>query len=432
MSTSPHEALEALAARLRVNPYWLHWPHPRQAVFLLADDLEVLYGGAAGGGKSDALLMAALQYVDQPGYHAVIFRREYPQLAAQGGLIPRAHEWLDNTDAEWIAGDKLWRFPSGATLAFRHLARADSHRAHQGAEYAFVGFDELTHFEEAQYLGLLSRLRAPEGATFPMRARATTNPGGPGHAWVKARFVDAASRAPTARFVPASLADNPSLGADYRARLELLHPIERARLLHGDWDAVVGDIFAASWFKVIDPDRVPRHLKWVRFWDLAASESTKRDRTATVRLAIDKATGRIYIADGLAGRWKWPDTRRIFAEVAAMDGAGVKQHVEAIGSWRTVVDDLLTVDDLRGVSIKGVTYDRGHADKVSRALPLAARAEQGLVYLVNGAWCADFVGELSVFPDAKHDDFVDAASGAYYVCHQRKPGLGVFKGAIGR
>ena len=118
--------------------------------------LEALYGGAAGGGKSDALLMAALQYVDVPGYAALLLRRTYADLALPGALMDRAAEWLSGTDAKWNGQEKSWSFPSGATTTFGYMATdADKYR-YQSAEFQFIGWDELTQFPSDPYLYMLS------------------------------------------------------------------------------------------------------------------------------------------------------------------------------------------------------------------------------------------------------------------------------------
>ena len=124
---------------------------------------ETLYGGAAGGGKSDWLLMSALDYVDVPGYAALLLRRTYQDLAKPGALIDRAHSWLHQTDARWNEQKKQWRFPSGAVIDFGYLEQANDVYQYQSAEYQMVGFDELTQFEEPQYLYLFSRLRRLRG-----------------------------------------------------------------------------------------------------------------------------------------------------------------------------------------------------------------------------------------------------------------------------
>lgn len=208
----------------------------KQAAFLLLDQLEALYGGAAGGGKSDALLMAALQYVDVPAYRALLVRRTYTDLALPGALMDRAHHWLGRSGARWNAAAKQWRFPSGAILAFGYLDHSRDKYRYQSSEFQFIGFDELTQFHEEDYTYLFSRLRRTEGIRVPPRMRAASNPGGIGHDWVRRRFLIEGANA-NRIFLPATLADNPHLDRDEYARsLDRLDPRTRAQLLEGDWD----------------------------------------------------------------------------------------------------------------------------------------------------------------------------------------------------
>lgn len=214
--------------------YCPHTPTAKQAEFLAADELEVFFGGSAGGGKSDALLMAALQHVHIPGYSALVLRRTYKDLALPGAIMDRAHTWLRTTDALWSEQDKRYTFPSGATLTFGFLDSDGDKYRYQGAELQFLGVDELTQFHDLQYRYLLSRLRRVQGHNVPIRARSAGNPGGIGHDWVHRRFVDPATR--TGRFVPATLDDNPHLDADeYRRSLALLDPTLQKQLLDGIW-----------------------------------------------------------------------------------------------------------------------------------------------------------------------------------------------------
>ena len=212
-----------------------HTPHPKQAEFLALDCREALYGGAAGGGKSDALLMGALQHVDTPGYNGIIFRRTYADLALPGAIMDRAHQWLSPTRAHWDGNKKQWRFPSGARVTFGYLQTGTDRYRYQGAEFQFVAFDELTQFEERDYLYLFSRLRAAQGMNIPLRMRAASNPGGQGHDWVHSRFVTGADA--TRRFVPALMQDNPSLDSvQYRIGLSELDSVTRRQLEEGVWE----------------------------------------------------------------------------------------------------------------------------------------------------------------------------------------------------
>lgn len=248
---------------IKWTKYIPHEPHLKQHAFLWLHCQEALFGGAAGGGKSDALLMAALQWADTPEYAAIILRRTFADLSLPGAVMSRAQEWLAHTDAKWDDNKKTWKFPSGATLTFGYLQTTKDKFRYQGAEFQFIGFDEVTQFPEEDYRYLFSRLRKPEPPTgdseddnrrkaivralsgVPLRMRCATNPGGEGHRWVKTRFLDKlpdtdepedVQSAAERMFIPSLLEDNPSLdkGA-YEASLRQLDPITQAQLRHGDW-----------------------------------------------------------------------------------------------------------------------------------------------------------------------------------------------------
>jgi hypothetical protein len=226
--------------------YCPHVPDPGtpQEQFLLDFRRELLYGGAAGGGKSDALLMGALQFVEEPRYAAIIFRKTYTDLSLEGALMERAHEWLGNTDARWNEQKKKWRFPSGASLTFGYLASPLDKFRYQSAEFQYVGFDELTQFPEDDYKYLFSRLRRLAGSRVPLRMRAATNPGGVGHRWVRPRFgitgtpTSMIEVSPDRAFIPAKLKDNRFVDREsYREQLGELDQHTRQQLEEGDWDA---------------------------------------------------------------------------------------------------------------------------------------------------------------------------------------------------
>jgi len=231
---------EELRAR---EAYCPHEPTSKQRAFLEYDDLEALYGGAAGGGKSDALLMAALKYVHVPGYSALLLRRTFADLALPGAIMDRARTWLAGTDARWNGQDKRFTFPSGASITFGYLESRDDHLRYQGTELQFVGFDELTQFEERQYRYLFSRLRRLSGTGVPLRMRGATNPGGPGHVWVKGRYdipdtVDMSKPHVLEKrvFFPSKLEDNPHVDRQqYEESLAELDTVTRSQLRDGSW-----------------------------------------------------------------------------------------------------------------------------------------------------------------------------------------------------
>lgn len=218
----------------KARGYCPHKPHKKQAEFIKLDCIEALYGGAAGGGKSDALLMAALQHVDKPEYSALLLRRTFRDLNQPKAIMDRARSWLINTDAKWNSQAKRWTFPSGATLTFGYLDAEKDKDQYASAEYHFVGFDELTQFPENWYRFMFSRLRKEKDSRIPIRMRGATNPGNIGHAWVRRRFVDEQTR--EAPFIPALLDDNPFIDqAGYRESLSKLDSITRQQLEKGVW-----------------------------------------------------------------------------------------------------------------------------------------------------------------------------------------------------
>lgn len=222
----------------------------KQAEFLAYDSRECLYGGSAGGGKSIAALMGAAQYVNDPGYHALILRRTYKQLAKAESILNVSKEWWFGK-AKWNGDTYTWTFPSGATVEFGHMDGPNDHLNYQGAVFQYVCYDELTQWgDEQQYTFLFTRQRRPLESKLPIRMRATSNPGGPGHSWVKKRFIDIKTKREQAHFIPAKLDDNPNLDRDdYIKSMDAVDPITLAQMLGGDWDAVKGGRFLKDWFR---------------------------------------------------------------------------------------------------------------------------------------------------------------------------------------
>lgn len=261
----------------KISRYCPHHPTDKQTIalvahrFLPADEpSEVFYGGAAFGGKSDWLLMGALEHVDVPGYAAIIFRKTFTDLALPGAIMARSHEWLSQTDAHWTGDLKQWSFPSGATLQFAYLKDPGDELRYQSAEFQYVGFDELTQFMEGPYRYLFSRLRRPAAGPLSevlLRMCAASNPGGVGHGWVKKRFPIGRVPVPGGPvFVSARLSDNPHGDqAAYRKSLAKLDDVTRRQLEDGDWSAAEGLAYPnfQTALHVIDPFPIP--AEWDRF-----------------------------------------------------------------------------------------------------------------------------------------------------------------------
>lgn len=246
---------------------------PRQNAFINATATEVLFGGAAGGGKSfgqciDALLFA-LKY---PGSKQLILRRTFRELDMSIirtvlGLYPR-EIFKFNSSAH------VGRFTNGSIIDFGYLATENDVYQYQSAEFDVIRFDELTHFTESQYVYLLSRLRGVNG--FPKQMKSSTNPGGVGHAWVKARFVEPSppnvvfegTTGVSRVFLPSRVDDNYKLVDNdifYKKRLEALPENRRKALLYGDWNIFDGQYFSEfrEEIHVCEPFKIPSH--WRRY-----------------------------------------------------------------------------------------------------------------------------------------------------------------------
>lgn len=187
------------------------------------------------------MLMAALQYVTEEDYNALIIRRTLEDLDMPNAIMDRAKQWLlpleDSGLVTWKEQKKRFLFESGATLTFRYLKHDNDLNSYQGAELQFVGFDELTQFPENQYNYLHSRLRKLDDSNIPLRMRAGTNPGGRGHDWVKRKFIDDESELP---FIASAYTDNNYLNqVEYSNQLNKLDELTRQQLKYGDWDAVI-------------------------------------------------------------------------------------------------------------------------------------------------------------------------------------------------
>ena len=394
-------------------------PSLTQKVFLRTLSLEALFGGAAGGGKSSALLMAAMQYVDVPGYSAILFRRTYADLALPGALMDRFKSWIaTQDDIHWNANQYVATFPSGARISFGYLNNTNDYLRYKGSEFQFIGMDEVTEIRENDYRYLFSRLRRPasgELSKVPLRMRSASNPA---PNWVRQRFIVEGPE--TSRiFVPSMLTDNPGIDADsYRMALQALDPIERRRLEMGDWWATsLGTLFDRTDFPIIDHHEVPQvtsSARAIRFWDMAATEPSHSnpnpDWTVGTLMLFDQ--GIAYVLDVKRARVKNEKVEQLVAQTAAEDGhtVGIRMEQEPGSSGKALIDQYARYV-LPGYDFYGI---RSTGDKFTRARPFAAAAANGNVRIVRSPWVTEWLDEMSSFPEAcDHDDQVDSAVGAF-------------------
>ncbi len=272
-----------------------------QTDFLAAPEKDVLYGGAAGGGKSYAMLIDPLRFAHRSAHRALILRRSMPELRE---LIDKSRELYPKAfpGCKYKEVEKLWNFPSGAKVEFGFLERdADVYR-YQGQAYSWIGFDEITHLPtEFGWNYLASRLRTTDPEIVPYM-RCTANPGGVGATWVKKRYIDpyppnesfVGEDNLTRKFIPARLDDNPYLAKDgrYEEMLKALPPTQRRQLLEGNWDVNEGAAFTEFEVDkhVVTPFEIP--ISWERIKGIDygyASESS------CIWGAVDPSDGTLII-----------------------------------------------------------------------------------------------------------------------------------------
>jgi hypothetical protein len=234
-------------------------PHYKQALALQSPAFELLFGGAAGGGKSDFLLMDFYAGVQEYGKHwrGILFRRTYAELEE---LMRRANGLYVPLGGRLVNKGRDYVFANGASLAFRYLENDNDVLRYQGHQYTWIGFDELGNYAtDFAWRYMITRCRSAAGV--PCYMRATANPGGSGHAWIKSRFIDGLEPYKTHRtveaaglvklpitraFIPSRLEDNPSLmknDPDYANRLKLLPSHLYRAMRGGDWDIFAGQVF---------------------------------------------------------------------------------------------------------------------------------------------------------------------------------------------
>ena len=483
-------AFDELYPGVRGNPFIPSWPHPPQLLFLGLhklskaphdDVFEALYGGAAGGGKSQALAYAQFQDAWRfPRFRGLVVRRSYADLALPDAIMSRMVEIAAPRGARWQEQKHLLTLPNRAQIQFRHMETPRAHLDIAGAAFHTQCWDELTHHpKDVQYRFLLSRCRrnADAGeASIPLRMLSGSNPGSPGHEWVRERFVggyDKAGRwqAPVGYFLPARAQDNPSLDVEaYRKTLLRLPPLLQKQLWEGSWDAKEpGEYFPAAHFgPLLDPvaDGWPQRDKTTcRAWDLAASENDEAAFTAGVKVSRHRS-GVFAVEDCVSFRaTPGPRDARILrqaqldgfatvvllevepgsggvAQVAALaarlDAMGYRCEYERPQEHARKAAQKLDVELVQGRASRTIGGKAGRADPVSACLfrgwvlrgecdaqsaddnpdfgreaELPPTHQTDGIRLFSGPWTAPFLSILEPFPDGPTCDEVDALSHAW-------------------
>lgn len=432
-----------------------------QEMFLSSPADIVIYGGAAGGGKSYALLLEGLRHINNPGFGAVIFRKNANQITSEGGLWDTASTIYPYAKGKPSLNPRpTWRFPSGAKITFAHLEYEGDKNKWQGSQIAYIGFDELTHFSESQFFYMLSRNRSVCGVKPYMRA--TTNPDV--DSWV-ARFIDwwidpdtgypipersgvirwlgryngliywddtpeglvkqindesfTTDDCKSVTFIASKLSDNQILmkqNPGYISNLKALPEVEMERLLNGNWKIkpAAGLFFKRSQVQIIDkvPDDV---IKWVRGWDLAAtSESEGGEPAYTAGVLMGKRRNGVYVvADVHNKRYSADEARQAIKVTARVDKAKYRRVRVKLPQDPGQAGKDQAQSYIKFLAGFDVITERESGSKETRAEPFAAQWQHGNVEIVAAAWNEEYFSQLESFPESQFKDMVDASSAAF-------------------
>ena len=442
-------------------------PQPKQEEFLSNPADIVIYGGAAGGGKSWSLLYEPLRHIDNKNFGAVIFRSNMTQVMEEGGLWDASMKLYNLVPGTRpIRSPKpYWRFKSGAKVSFRQLARDDDVYDWQGTEIPLIEFDELTHFSEFIFFYMLSRNRSTCGVK--PYVRASTNPDA--DSWVagfiswwidqetgyaipersgKIRYMARVNEeivwgdtpeeviqiandadydveinhddVKSVSFVSSSVFDNEILlksNPGYLSNLKAQSIVERERLLFGNWKikAAKGLFFPRSAIPEL-LEKVPNDVtRWVRAWDLAATDTDEGGDpayTASVLLGKRK-NGRYVLADATNHRLKAEKVRNMVKQCATADKAKYKRVKIRLSQDPGQAGKEQAESYIKMLAGFNVTAVKESGDKQSRAEPFAAQWQAGNVDVVAGPWTEALLGQYESFPESKFKDMVDAGSNAF-------------------
>ena len=438
-------------------------PGPQEKFLSTPADIAI-YGGAAGSGKTYALLTEPLRHVTHtPGFSAVIFRRNTTQVRNPGGLWDESLKIYGLTQGRPVQTSLEWTWNQGGKIKFAHLEYEHTVLDWQGAQVTLICFDELTHFSRDQFFYLLSRNRSMCG--IKPYVRATTNPDS--DSWVAeliAWWIDQETGYPiperagkirwfirindtliwadnkqellgqygeehipkSLTFVPANIHDNKVLlnvNPEYLANLRALPEVERQRLLEGNWKIrpAAGLYFQRSWCEVVDA--VPADLDIVRYWDLAATEKTVNndpDWTVGFKMGRDRKSGIFYVLDVVRCRLSPYKTEEVWKNTATQDGTFVRIGFAQDPGQAGKTQSSYITRQLAGYTVQ-TRPERG--DKITRFGPFSSQCQAGNVKMLRASWNDAVFTSLEGFPEAAHDDIPDSASGAFGMFEVNKCGL---------
>lgn len=426
-------------------------PGPQETFLGSSADIAI-YGGAAGGGKTWALLMEPLRHIGNENFGAVFFRRTTVQVRNEGGLWDESEKLYPVIGATPKEHVLSWQFPSGATVSFAHLEHDKTVLNWQGSQIPLICFDELTHFSQKQFWYMVSRNRSMCGVRPYIRA--TCNPDA--DSWVAefiSWWIDQKTGLPiseragvvrwfvrindtliwaddpaeleekhpgippkSATFIPAKLTDNAALMAadpGYMANLLALPKVERERLLGGNWKirAAAGLLFKRSWVTVVDV--APADLKIVRGWDLAGTpkvDGNDPDWTTGTKIGLSRSSGRYIVLHHVRERDTPHKIESLIANTASQDGKKVEISLPQDPGQAGKAQVATLIKMLSSYTARA-TPETG--DKKTRFGPFSAQCEAGNVDVLRGPWNEEWFMELEAFPDAAHDDDADSTARAF-------------------
>ena len=428
----------------------------------------IIYGGSAGGGKSYGMLMCPLRYKNVAGFGCTIFRKNFNQIFAQGGLwdeSSKIYPGIKGAESKFSRGQWWFRNKEGelvSKVTFAHIERDEDVLKWQGSQICEIGFDELTHFSKKVFFYMLSRNRSTCGVK--PHIIATCNPDA--DSWV-AEFIEwwidpdtgypipersgkiryfirrdeviywantreelieqfnlkteeEKAEPKSVTFIMSSIYDNKELlrvNPSYLANLKAMSQVERERLLNGNWKikAAAGLFFKREQvgnYLAIVPDDV---IQWVRCWDLAATEKDDNgDAAYTAGVLIGKRkNGRYVIADVINKQMSASNVRNTIRLTAQQDLAKYKRVRVRLPKDPGQAGKEQAESYIKFLSGFDVTAVAESGSKEARAEPMAAQWQAGNFDIVIGPWNEEYLLQLENFPDGKFKDMVDASSNGF-------------------